>query len=121
MNNLDQKTNEFLDAIRQTNEFKNYQKAKEKFLSDKDAQKLLAEYQEAEQTLVILEQGGFSGADSQKEKTGKLLNEVRKNKTVSEWIKSQNRLQVLISDLATVLSNNVGLKFIPTQRRGCCG
>lgn len=121
MNNLDLKTKEFLDAIRQTKEFENYQKANEKFSSNKEAQKLLQEYQEAQQTLVILEQGGFSGVESQKKKTGKLLNEVRKNKIISEWIKSRDKLQILIGDLAAVLSNDLGLKFIPTQRRSCCG
>ncbi len=121
MNNLEQKTKEFSEAVRQTEEFKNYQKADKEFQSDEKAKKLLQDFQKEQQTLKILEQGGFSGVDSQKEKTKKLSNEVQKNKVIKEWIQSREKLQKLIGKLAASLSNELGFVFTPPRKTSCCG
>lgn len=121
MNNLDQKTKEFLESIKQTEEFKNYQKANNEFQSDKKAQELLKDVQEAEQTLSILRDGSFEGLEEQKKKTEKLLDEIRKNKIINEWIQSRNKLQSLVGELAAFLSEDIGFTFTPPQKRSCCG
>jgi cell fate (sporulation/competence/biofilm development) regulator YlbF (YheA/YmcA/DUF963 family) len=122
-NNLDQKIKDFSEAIRETKEFQNYAKANKAFQEDKDAQKLLKDFQETQQTLAIFQQGNFPGQEEQKEKTEKLLSEVRKNKVISEWINAQRNFQVLIGDVATTLSNNLGFPFTLPQQGGggCCG
>lgn len=120
-NNLNQKTKEFSEAIRQTQEFQDYEKANEKFQSDEEAQKLLQDFQEARRNLEILQQGSFSGVEEQKEKTEKLLTEVRKNKVINDWMQSQDKLQKMISELAGFLSNDLGFPFTPPQKGCGCG
>lgn len=121
MNNLDQKTKEFLEAIRQTQEFQDYEKANERFQSDEEAKKLLQDFQAARQNLAILQQGNFPGLEGQKEKTEKLLTEVRKNKVINDWMQSQDKLQKLIGELADFLSNELGFPFTPPQKGCGCG
>ena len=122
MNNLDQKIKEFSEAIRETKEFQVYEKANEVFKKDKEAQKLLEDFQMAKQTLAIFQQGSFPGQEEQREKVENLLKEVRKNEVIKEWIESQRRLQDLVSRLATILSSDLNFPFtLPQGGGGCCG
>jgi len=122
MNNLNQKIKEFSEAIRETEEFKNYKKTNELFQKDKEARKLLEEFQMAQQTLAIFQQGGFPGQEEQRRKVEQLLAQVRKNKVISEWIESQRRLQDLVAKLATSLSSDLNFPFTLPQGGGrCCG
>lgn len=122
MNNLEQKIKELSEDIRQTKEFQDYQKANEVFQADKAAQKLLADFREAQQTLVIFQQGGFPGQEEQRARTENLLIEVQKNKIINEWIQARNNLQILIGGLARSLNDNLNFPFRPYQQGGgCCG
>ncbi|MCM8824833.1 MAG: YlbF family regulator [Candidatus Omnitrophica bacterium] len=121
MNNLYQKIKEFAEAIHQTEEFQDYQEANEAFQNDKEAQKLLQDFQQARQTLAIFQQGGFPGIEEQREKTEKLLAEVRKNKVINKLLQAQNKMQRLIDELTDFLSNELNFPFTPSQQGGCCG
>jgi len=122
MNNLEQKIKEFSEAIQGTKEFQNYAKANKTFQEDKNARKLLKDFQEAQQTLAVFQQGDFPGKEEEREKTERLLSEVRKNEVIKEWIETQKDLQVLIGRLATTLSNDLNFPFtLPQQGGGCCG
>lgn len=88
MNNLDQKIQEFSQAIRETKECQAYKQAALAYGSDGAAQKLLNDFQMAQQELAILQEGGFSGQEEQKAKYENLLDEVRKNKVINEWFET---------------------------------
>lgn len=121
MSNLENKLKEFTEAIRQTSEFQDYLEADRNFKSDKEAQKLLNDFQEAKGALVILEQGGFSGVEEQRGKTDKLFNEVKNNIIINNWLKSQERVRGLISELGKELEEDTGFPFTPPPKRSCCG
>jgi cell fate (sporulation/competence/biofilm development) regulator YlbF (YheA/YmcA/DUF963 family) len=122
MNNLDQKIQEFSQAIQETKECQAYKQAALAYGSDMEAQKLLDDFQMAQQELAILQDGGFSGQEEQKTQYESLLDEVRKNKVINEWFESRRQMEILIGDLATALSHDLGFPFSLPPKKSCgCG
>jgi len=122
MNNLDQKIQEFSGAIQETKECRAYKQAELAYNGDSIAQKLLDDFQMAQQELAILQEGGFSGQEEQKAKYENLLDEVRKNKVINEWFESRRQMEILIGDLATALSHDLGFPFVLPPKKSCgCG
>ncbi|MDZ7612278.1 MAG: YlbF family regulator [Candidatus Moranbacteria bacterium] len=121
MNDLNLKLKEFSQAIRETKEYQAYQRAAKIYEKDQDAQQLLKDFQTAQQNVNIYQQGDFSGLEEQKKRYEDLLKEVRKNKTINDWIKMQKDVQKLVGFLATELSQDIDFKFIPLEKKGCCG
>jgi cell fate (sporulation/competence/biofilm development) regulator YlbF (YheA/YmcA/DUF963 family) len=121
MSNLENKLKEFTESIRQTSEYQDYLEADKNFKSDKEARQLLNDFQEAKGSLVILEQGGFSGIKEQREKTDKLFSEVKSSGIINNWLKSQERVRGLISELGKALEEDTGFPFTPPPKRSCCG
>ena len=121
MKDLDLKLKEFSQAIQKTKEYQAYKKAAEIYEKDQDAQQLLKNFQTAQQNVNIYQQGNFSGLEEQKKEYEKLFKEVRKNKVINDWIKTQKDTQELVGLLAEELSQNINFKFTPPEKRGCCG
>lgn len=122
MNTLDQKIKELSEAIRASRQWQVYQKANQAFQNDKEAKQLLNDFQMAQQTLAIFQQGGFPGQEEQREKVEELLKQVRQNKIIKEWIQSQRDMQILIENLAANISREINFPFSPLQSSGgCCG
>jgi len=121
MSILENKLKEFTQSIRQTSEYQDYLEADKNFKSNKDAQKLLSDFQEAKQALLILKQGGFSGVEEQREKTDKLFNEVKNSLVINNWLQSQEKVRRLISELGKTLEEETGFSFTPPPKRSCCG
>ena len=122
MNNLDKKTQEFILAVKETKEFKAYKKALDVYKADKESQQLLKDLNLAQQNLAILEHGNFEGQKEQKEKVEDLLNKVRKNKVINNWIDTQKNLQPLINDLVSGIGTSLEFPFgFVKQKGGCCG
>jgi hypothetical protein len=121
MNNLDQKFKNFPKPSG-TKECQAYKQAALAYGSDGAAQKLLNDFQMAQQELAILQEGGFSGQEEQKAKYENLLDEVRKNKVINEWFETQKQMGVLIGDLATALSHDLNFPFSLPPKKSCgCG
>ncbi len=122
MNNLKEKTKDFILAIKETKEFQNFQKAEEEYRKDKDAQSLLKDFHIAQQNLTILKQGNFSGQEEQKEKIESLERQVSSNEIIKEWIEARKNFQSLIDQLAENISSDINFPFKYIQKsRGCCG
>lgn len=119
MNNLGQKIREFSQAIQETKVCQAYKKAAQIYNNDKKAQILMNDFTMAQQELVILVQGNFSGQEKQKEKLEALLREVRASLVINEWIKSQRQMEILIGDLAIAISNDIGFPFNLPPKKGC--
>ncbi|GEM_PF-961133 len=123
MNNLDEKAGEFCAAIKETEEWQAYQKAAKIYGDDKGAQILMNDFLMAQQELAILQEGGFSGQEEQKEKFEVLLEQVRKNKAINELANARKKMEALVGDLAVSVSNDIDFPFnlLPKKSCGCCG
>jgi len=119
MNGLEQKLQEFCQAVEETKEYQNYKNAAKIYDADKMAQKLLEDFQMARQELAILGQGNFSGQEEQKEKVEILLKEVQKSRVIGDWIISQRQLESLVGDLAATVSNRLDFPFTLPPKKGC--
>ena len=60
---MSESMNSFIEQIKQSDEYLKYQAAKEAFDKDTEANQLLKDFQELQQTYSIFQQGGFDGAD----------------------------------------------------------
>ncbi len=122
MHNLEQKTKEFIEAIKETKEFQDYQKAAEIYKQGHDAQTLLKDFQMAQQNLAILKQGNFSGQEEQREKLEDLQSQVSSNEVINDWIDKRRKFHDLVDSLATNISSDINFPFTYTQKsKGCCG
>lgn len=114
-------TKDYIKALLETEEITTYSKAVKDFKSDTDAQKLLTDFQEAQQTYAIFRQGGFDGFKEQEEKVRELQGLVQNNHKIQTLIKAQNTVQNLVGDLAGEISQAINFPFAQPQRGGCCG
>jgi cell fate (sporulation/competence/biofilm development) regulator YlbF (YheA/YmcA/DUF963 family) len=119
MNNLDQKIGEFSLAIKETKEYLAYKQAAQIYDADRASQILLNDLQMAQQAVDIFEQGNFSGLDEQKKKYEDLLEKVRKNEAINEWVKTRKQMEILVGELATAISNDIGFPFNLPPKKGC--
>jgi len=119
MNNLEQKTADLAQAIQETKEWQEYQRATQVYESDKAAQKLLADLQMAQGKLDILEQGNFEGLEEQKTLYDELLNQVRQNRAINDWFDSRKHMEPLVGELANALSRQINFPFTLPPKKSC--
>lgn len=115
------KTNDYIKGLIESDEIKAYKKAVGEFENDKEAKKLLSDFQETQRTLAIFQQGGFEGVNKQEEKLRDLNNKLSKNQKVQALIKTQQTLQTLVGDLVDHISQGINFPFVKPQQGGCCG
>lgn len=119
---LELKTKEFIQILTDTPEFKAFVKAQDDFNGDEKAKKLLTDFQDTQQTFAVFRQGGFPGVVDQEKRLRELQNRLQQNQKISDLIKSQRDLQLLISDLVNQISQGINFPFTPPQSGGgCCG
>ena len=118
---INKKTEEYIQELLKTIEVVEYTQAVSDFKSDHQAKKLLADYQEAQQTLSVFRQGGFGGAEEQERKVEHLQKKVSENKVIQKLRKTQVELQTLVGKLAEQISLSINFSFSPPARGGCCG
>ena len=119
---LEEKTKDFIQAFTDSPEYLSLKKAREEFESDKDAKKLLSDFQETQRTYAIFRQGGFPGIEDQEKRLRQLQHRLRQNQKISSLIRSQQELQTLISDLVQNISREINFPFsIPQTGGSCCG
>jgi cell fate (sporulation/competence/biofilm development) regulator YlbF (YheA/YmcA/DUF963 family) len=119
MNNLEQKIKEFSQAIQETRECQVFKKAAQTYDNDKEAQKLMNDFQVAQQQLVILREGNFSGQEEPEKKYEILLKEVRANAAINEFVEARKKMEILVGDLATTVSNEIGFPFNLPPKKSC--
>lgn len=119
---LEQKTKEFIKTLTETPEFKAFVKAQDDFNKDEKAKKLLVDFQNTQQTCAVFRQGGFPGVEDQEKRLRELQHRLQQNQKISDLIKSQRDLQLLISGLVNQISQGINFPFVPPQGTGgCCG
>lgn len=119
--NLEKILKDLINAIKESKEYTNYQAADIVFKNDKEASQLLSDFQEAQQTFQVFQQGNFPGIQEQRQKVQDLYRKIQNNQIIMNWVKSQNKMQAFIGDLATYLTNHIKFPFTLPQKGGCCG
>jgi cell fate (sporulation/competence/biofilm development) regulator YlbF (YheA/YmcA/DUF963 family) len=120
MEDLNTKIKELSEEILKTKEFRNYEKALTEFQKDKDSKKLFTDFQQAQQKLSILQQGDFPEKEKQREKTEELLNQVKKNEKITNWLQKQRELEILTGEIAKTISKNINFPLTLPQKCGGC-
>jgi len=119
---LEQKTKEFIKTLTETPEFDAFIKAQDDFNKDEKAKKLLADFQNTQQTYAIFRQGSFPGVEDQEKRLRELQHRLQQNPKIKNLVESQRDLQLLISDLVNQISKGINFPFVPPRGTGgCCG
>lgn len=119
---LEETIKDFIQAITDTPEYQTFKKAQDSFNKDKDAKKLLADFQNTQQTCAVFRQGGFSGVEEQEKRLRQLQHRLQQNLKINELIKSQRNLQSLVFELTNQISQEINFPFAQSQGGGgCCG
>ena len=117
---LEQKTKDFIAALIDTPEYQAFKKAQENFDSDNEAKQLVDDFNNTQQTYAVFRQGDFPGAEEQKEHMNQLRSRLDQNSRINELLKSEKNLQLLVSELADHISQEIGFPFNQPQA-SCCG
>lgn len=118
---IEAKTKEYIESLKATEEIVAYKKALDDFENDKEAKKLLADYQEAQQTYNVFRQGGFDGLKEVEQKARDLNYKLQKNQKIQSLIKTQRSAQYLVANLVDDISRGINIPFVKPQQGGCCG
>lgn len=109
------KVKEFSEAILECEEYESFITESEKFDKNSEAHNLLNKFQQKKNQL----QWGF---DSQLfDELQKLQMEINKNKTIQDFVKSQENLVNLLKRTNEIISEKIGTQFAFFQGSGCCG
>lgn len=117
---LEQKTKEFIKTLTETPEFEEFIKAQNSFNKDEKAKKLLADFQNTQQTYTVFRQGGFPGVENQEKRLRELQHRLQQNPKIKNLVESQRNLQLLIFSLVNQISQGISFPFIPPRGTGGC-
>lgn len=117
---LEQKTKEFIQTLTETPELKAFVKAQDNFNNDERAKKLLADFQNTQQTCAVFRQGSFPGVEDQEKRLRDLQHRLQQNPKIKNLVESQRDLQLLISDLVNQISQGINFPFVPPRGTGGC-
>ena len=117
---LEQKTKDFIAALIDTPEYQAFKKAQENFDNDKEAKQLVDDFNNTQQTYAVFRQGDFPGIEEQRERLNQLRSRLDQNSKINELLKSETNLQLLVSELADHISQEIGFPFNQPQA-SCCG
>ena len=117
---LEQKTRDFIAALIDTPEYQAFKKAQENFDNDKEAKQLVDDFNNTQQTYAVFRQGDFPGIEEQKERLNQLRSRLDQNTTINGLLRSEQNLQLLVAELASHISQEIGFPFNQPQA-SCCG
>lgn len=111
----------FARAIGESSQFREQEKAARSIREDTSARTLLTEYQEAQQTLRML-QSWSGGSSHHNEQFRELEEKVFQHPKLRKYFDSQERLLSLIQELNTSLREDLGFDFarLAKPAGGCC-
>lgn len=116
---LEQKTSDFIKALIKAPEYQAFKKARDDYEGDNEAKQLVEDFNNTQQTFSVFRQGDFPGAEEQKERLSQLRSRLDRNATVSELLRSEQNLQLLVSELAKHISQEIGFPFNQPQASYC--
>ena len=115
------KTKEYIKALQDTEELIKFKTALSDFKADKESTKLLSDWQEAQNSYMVLKQGGFDGVKEAEQKFRELNQVLNKNPKIQNLFNTQIKLQTLIDNLVGDIAKGIDFPFVQPQRGGCCG
>lgn len=112
---------DFAAAWRGEPEFVTFIAAQERLESDREAQRVIREWQEAQRTAQRF--GGFFVETSNPGRLRQAEQALRANSTVQHYLAAQEALQTLLREVAGLISEQVGFNFglACASAGGCCG
>ena len=113
--------NQLSQAVKESEEYKNYKKAKNDFEKDPQARGILNDFKKAKSELAILKDGGFDGVKKQQKKVDKLSKKVLDKKEIQDYLKAKKEYQKLVEKIATVLSDKIDFPVHKPKNKSCCG
>lgn len=119
--NLVEKIDELAEAIKETEQYKNYKEAKDNFEEDSQARGLLNEFKKAKSELAILNDGDFNGVEKQRKKVSKLSNQVLEKEEIQEYMKAKKAYKNLVDQVAASLSDKINFPVHKPEKKSCCG
>lgn len=109
-------------AIVETAEYQAYNAAEQCFQNDPQAQALLKQYEEAQQSLQLMWQLRSSTAEEM-QRVSDLRKLVEANQTLAVYFAAQEKLIPLLRELNEFMSERLKMDFsgLTKPQRGCCG
>lgn len=109
-------------AIVATVEYLAFAEAEQRFRNDAQAQELLGQYQEAQQTVQLMRQLRNDGTEEAR-RLEVLQRTLEANKTLTSYFGTQEKLIALLRELNEFISERLTVDFagLTKRRTGCCG
>jgi cell fate (sporulation/competence/biofilm development) regulator YlbF (YheA/YmcA/DUF963 family) len=109
-------------AIVETMEYQAYNAAERRFQNDPQAQILLKEHEDAQQSLQLMWQLK-SSTEEEMQKLKNIKKLIEANQTLTEYFDAQDKLVPLLRELNEFISKRLNLDFsgLTKPQRGCCG
>lgn len=109
-------------AIVGTAEYQAFTEAERRYRDDTQAQELFGQYQEAQQTVQLMQQLR-SDATQEARSLEDLRETLQSNQTLTSYFDTQNKLIALLRELNEFISERLNLDFagLTKPKAGCCG
>ena len=109
-------------AIVATAEYQEFTEAERRYQDDGHARQLLGQYQEARQTVQLMQQLR-SDATQEARRLEDLQKTLESNQTLTRYIDTQEKLIALLRELNELISERLNLDFagLTKPKTGCCG
>ncbi len=114
-----QAAREFAAVLAETPEYQAFDEAQLRLRRDPAAQEAIRAFQERQQSLqMMLMLGALSEAD--RDNLQRLQREMLAQPTVRGYVEAQERLSLLCQEVASLISEVIGLSFAASCGPGCC-
>jgi cell fate (sporulation/competence/biofilm development) regulator YlbF (YheA/YmcA/DUF963 family) len=110
---------ELADAILNCPEYLTFNKAQRQMSYDPDAQRLIQEFQQKQQSLLWIQQVGGRIETNDVQELKSLQAKLVKHPTIGAYFQSQQQLNELVQIINDTISKKTGIKLASTA--GCCG
>ena len=117
---IDDAVQRFSNALIETEQFRNYERAREYYQQDAAAQKAFREYQILAQSLQT-KQMFNTVTPAERSDMERLWTAFMSNASVAELFNSQEALQELCRQCAQEISGHIGLDYATSCGASCCG
>lgn len=111
---------EFGEALADCDECRAVKEGQETLRKDKEASKLLSDYQSTQRSIQMNQMWGGRIAKDELNELRSLEAKVKSNKIIKNLLDAQTRLQEMLGSLNTEVSNLLGINFASNSSAGGC-
>lgn len=111
---------EFGEALADCDECRAVKEGQETLRKDKEASKLLSDYQSTQRSIQMARMWGGKTAKDELEELRKLETKINSNGIIQNLLDAQKRLQEMLGSLNTEVSNLLGINFASNSSAGGC-